>query len=133
MDTIITTQLKATDLAAFNVAEALDVITADIIEEIRKAYRGCSTEKLVFYFSENFPQNFTHGTLLVAECLADYYRTGEPAVTKCLGENYDPLDYHIKEFVVTEADLVFLLAELRKVQNLEHEMYQSWLRDSNRE
>ena len=72
LDTIIATQLKAADFAAFNVAEALDVITADIMEEIRKANRGCSAEKLVFYFSESFPQNFTHGALLIAECLADY-------------------------------------------------------------
>ena len=71
LDTIIATQLKAADFAVFNVAEALDVITAGIMEEIRKANRGCSAENLVFYFSENFPRNFTHGALLIAECLAD--------------------------------------------------------------
>ena len=63
--------------------------------------------------------------LLIAECLADYYHTGELAVTECLGGNYNPSDHHIIEFVVTEADLGFLLDELRKVQSLEHEMYQS--------
>ena len=59
------------------------------MEEIRKANRGCSAENLVFYFSENFPQNFTYGA--------------------------------------------FLLNELRKVQNLEHEMNQLWLRDNDGE
>ena len=48
LDTIIATQLKAANFAAFNVAEALDVITADIMDEIRKANRGCPAEKLVY-------------------------------------------------------------------------------------
>ena len=42
LGTIVATKLKAVDFATFNVAEALDVITADIMEEIRKANRGCS-------------------------------------------------------------------------------------------
>ena len=67
LDTIIATQLKAADFAAFNVADALEVIKSDIMEEIRKANRGCSAADLVFYFSENFPQHFTHGALLIAE------------------------------------------------------------------
>ena len=133
LDTIIATQLKAADFAAFNVAEALDVITADIMEEIRKANRGCSAENLVFYFSENFPRNFTHGALLIAECLADYYRTGELIVTEYVGENYNPVDHHIKEVTVTDAELKILLDELRKVQDPAHELYQSWFEDSDRE
>ena len=55
------------------------------------------------------------------------------AVTECRGENYDPLEHHIKAFIVTEDDLAFLLNELWKVQNLEHEMYQLWLRDNDGE
>ena len=122
LGTIVATQLKAVDFATFNVADALEVIKADIMEEIRKANRGCSAEKLVFYFSENFPQNFTHGALLVAECLADYYRTGELIVTEYVGKNYDPVDHHIKEFIVTPADLKILLDELQSVQDPEHEL-----------
>lgn len=61
LDTIVTTQLKAVDFSTFNVTDALEVIKADIMEEIRKANRGSSAESLVFYFSENFPRNFTQG------------------------------------------------------------------------
>ena len=129
LGTIVATQLKAVDFATFNVADALEVIKADIMEEIRKANRGCSAEKLVFYFSENFPQNFTHGALLVAECLADYYRTRELIVTEYVGKNYDPVDHHIKEFIVTPADLKILLDELQSVQDPEHELYQCWIGD----
>ena len=131
LGTIVATKLKAVDFATFNVAEALDVITADIMEEIRKANRGCSAEDLVFYFSENFPKNFTHGTLLIAECLADYYRIGELIVTEYVGENCDPVDHHIKGVTVTNAELKILLDELRKVQDPEHEIYQSWFEDSD--
>ena len=101
LDTIVTTQLKAVDFSTFNVADTLEVIKADIMEEIRKANRGCSAEKLVFYFSENFPQNFTHGALLIVECLADYYCTGEPIVTEYVGNSRNPIDHYIREFVVS--------------------------------
>ena len=47
-----------------------------IIEDIRRTNRDYSAADIVFYFSENFPL-FTHGTLLIVERLADYYRTGE--------------------------------------------------------
>ncbi len=80
--TIVATQLKAVDFSTFNVTDALEVIKADIMEGIRKTNRGCSVENLIFYFSENFPRNFSQGVLLIAECLADYYRTGELAVTE---------------------------------------------------
>ncbi len=123
LGTIVATQLKAVDFSVFNVTDALEVIKADIMEEIRRANRGCSAENLVFYFSENFPKNFTQGALLIAECLADYYCTGELTVIEYVGKSYDPIDHHIKEFVVTLADLKILLDELQNVQNPEHEFY----------
>ena len=133
LDTIVTTQLKAADFSTFNVADTLEVIKADIMEEIRKANRGSSAAELVFYFSESFPQNFTHRALLLAECLADYYHTGELIVTEYVGKNCDPVDHYIKEFVVTPADLKILLDELQSVQNPEHEVYQCWIGDDTRQ
>ena len=123
LGTIVATQLKAVDFSVFNVTDALEVIKADIMEEIRRANRGCSAENLVFYFSENFPKNFTQGALLIAECLADYYCTGELTVIEYVGKSYDPIDHHIKEFVVTLADLKIQLDELQNVQHPEHEFY----------
>ena len=129
---IVNRQLKALDFSTFKVADALEVIKTDIMEEIRLANRGCSATDLVFYFSENFPHNFTQGALLIAECLADYYRTGELVVYDYVGENYDPVEHCIKEFVVTEADLQLLLEELQTVQDPEHWLYQSWIRNETR-
>ena len=90
------------------------------MEEIRLANRGCSATDLVFYFSENFPHNFTQGALLIAECHDDYYHTEELVVYDYAGENYDQVEHHIKEFVVTETDLQLLLEELQSIQNPEH-------------
>ena len=126
---IVDRQLKAVDFSTFNVADTLEVIKADIMEEIRLANRGCSATDLVFYFSENFPHKFTQGALLIAECLADYYRTEELVVYDYVGENYDPVEHRIREFVVTKADLQLLLEELQSVQNPEHWLYQSWFRE----
>ena len=120
------------DFSTFNVADALEVIKADIMEEIRQANRGCSAVELVISFSERFPHNFTEGALLVAECLADYYRTGELIVYDYVGENYDQVEHRIKEFVVTKANLQLFLEELQSVQGPEHWLYQSWLREETR-
>lgn len=65
------TQLKQAAFATFNAAEALEVIKADILNEIRQGNRGCSAEDLIFYIDVNFHQYFTHGAILIAECLAD--------------------------------------------------------------
>ena len=132
LDTIVGKQLRSVDFSTFNVADALEVIKADVMEEIRRANRGCSASDMVFYFSENFPRNFAQGALLIAECLADYYCTGELVVDDYVGENYDPVERRIKEFVVTEDDLKLLLEELQSVQDPEHEVYQSWIDDVTR-
>lgn len=132
LGTIVGTQLKVEDFSTFNVADALEVIKADIMEEIRQANRGCSAEDLVFSFSKKFPRSFTEGALLIAECLANYYRTGELVVYDYAGENYNPVEHRIREFVVTEADLKLLLKELQGIQNPEHWLYRSWFRNETR-
>ena len=132
LGTIVGTQLKAADFSTFNVGDALEVIKADIMDAIRLANRGCSAADMVFYFSENFPLNFTQGALLIAECLADYYRTGEVVVYDYVGEAYDPVEQHIKEFIVTEPDLHLLMEELQSVQAPDHWLYRSWVRDEIR-
>lgn len=63
---------------------------------------------------------------MVAECLADYYRTGKLIVTEYVGKTCDPVDHHIKEVVVTLDDLKILLDELKSVQNPEYWKYQGW-------
>ena len=87
---------------------------------------------LLYYINVNFHDYFTNGALLIAECLADYYRTGALAITEYTGGS-DSVDYYIKEFVVTQADLKILLEELESVQDPEHEKYQAWMEDSSRE
>lgn len=130
---IVETQLKAADFAAFHVADALEAIKADIMEEIRLADRSGTAEDLVLYFNKRFPYSFTHGALLVAECLADLYRTGELVITEYVGERRAPVDRHIKEFIVSAHEINILLAELRKVQDPGHPIYQAWNREETRE
>ena len=102
---IVGTQLKAVGFSTFNVANALKIIKADIMEEIRLANHGCSTAGLVYYFSGNFPHNFTHGALLIAECLADYYHMWELVVYDYVSENYDSVGHRFRKFVVTKTSL----------------------------
>lgn len=133
LSAIVETQLKAADFAAFHVADALEAVKADIMEEIRLANRGGSAEDLVLYFSEHFPHRFTHGALLIAECLVDYYRTGDLVVTEYAGERHTPVDHHIKEFIISVNDLNTLLSELQKVQDPEHPIYRSWIQEETRQ
>ena len=133
LGTVAASQLKQVDFSIFNAAEAIELLRQDILEEIKRANRGCPPEKLDYYINANFPRDFTHAALLIAECLADYYRTGELTVTEYVGKNCDPVDHHIKEVTVTKDDLRLLLGELRKVQDPKHEMYQSWFKEETRQ
>ena len=94
---------------------------------------GVQTCALPIYFGISFPQNFTHGALLITECLSNYYRTRELTVTEYVGENYDPVDHHIREVAVTNAEPRILLDELWKAQDPKHELYQSWLEEDTRQ
>jgi len=131
--TIVEDHLKKVDFSTFSVAEAIEIVKADSLDEIRKANRGASADNLIYYISENFPRLFTEGAPLVAECLVDYYHTGKLTVTEYVGKDRDPADHHIKDFTVTKDDLKILLDELRKVQDPKHEIYQSWFEDSDRQ
>ena len=131
LGSIVEAQLKKVEFSTFNVAEAIGLLRRDILDEIKRANQGCPPEKLDYYINANFPRDFTQAALLIAECLADYYRIGELIVTEYVGENCDPVDHHIKETTVTNAELKILLDELRKVQDPEHEIYQSWFEDSD--
>ena len=60
LGTIVGTHLKAADFSTFNVADALEVIKADIMEEISQTNRDCSAAGLSSCFSESFPHNLYH-------------------------------------------------------------------------
>ena len=60
LGSIVDRQLKALDFPTFKVVDTLEIIKADLMEEIRQVNRGCSTTDLISYFSENFPYNFDH-------------------------------------------------------------------------
>ena len=132
LGSIVEAQLKKVEFSTFNVAEAIGLLRRDILDEIKRANQGCPLEKLDYYINANFPRDFTQAALLIAECLADYYRAGELTVTEYTGEDYTPVDHHITNFMVTKDDLQILLEELCRVQDPAHWMYNGWFRDSDR-
>lgn len=107
LDFTILPKLKETNFATFSVSEAIELLRDDILDVIKKANRGCSPEDMKFYTEENFPREFAHAALLIAECLADYYRTGELVLYDYVKGSVDPIAYHIKKFVVTKDDLEY--------------------------
>ena len=126
LDTIVAGQLRKVNFSAFNVSEAIALLNQTIQEEIEQ-YRQKPPSKITdLYISETLMHNFTNAAILVAECLYGYYQTGELVVYDYVGENYDPVEYHIKNFIVTRNDLPPLLAELESVQSPEHWKYQGW-------
>ena len=86
LGTIVDTQLKAVNFLTFKVADALEVIKADIMKEIRRANRGCYAAELVIFFSERFPYNFTQGVVIY----------------EYVGKDCDPVEHRIREFGITE-------------------------------
>ena len=126
---IVAEQLRKVDFATFNVAEAVKLLNEDTQNEIEQYRQKPPSEITEFYINESLMHNFTHAAVLVAECLAEYYQTGELVIYDYVGENYDPVEHRVKDFIVTSADLQSLLEVLQSVQNPEHWRYQCWVDD----
>ena len=126
LDTIVAEQLKKVNFAAFNVSEAVTLLKQNIQEEIEQYKQKPPSKSTDFYINEVLMHDFTNAAILVAECLYDYYQTGELVVYDYVGENYDPVRHQIKNFIVTKTDLQPLLAELENVQTPDHWKYQGW-------
>ena len=126
LDTIVAEQLRKENFIVFNVSEAITLLNQTIQEEIEHYKQKPPSKITDFYISGTPMHDFTNAAILVAECLYDYYQTGELVVYDYIGENYDPVEYHIKNFIVTGNDLPPLLAELESVQSPEHWKYQGW-------
>ena len=130
---IVVDHLRKVDFATFNVSEAVRLVnqyTSNEIETYRQKPPSALTE---WYINEVLMHDFTHAALLVAECLADYYQTGELTVMDFVGENCDPVEHHITDFTVIGTDLQPLLDELQKVQDPEHWLYQCWVGEETRQ
>ena len=126
LDTIVAEQLRNVNFTVFNVSEAITLLNQTIQEEIEQYKQKPPSKITDFYISETLMHDFINEALLVAECLYDLYQTGALVVYDYIGENYDPVEYHIKNFIVTKADLQPLLAELENVQTPDHWKYQGW-------
>lgn len=101
LDTIVAEQLRNVNFTVFNVSEAITLLNQTIQEEIEQYKQKPPSKITDFYISETLMHDFINAALLVAECLYDYYQTGELVVYDYIGENYDPVEYHIKNFIVT--------------------------------
>ena len=126
---IIAEHLRKVNFAAFNVSEAVRVVNQYTSNEIEKYRQRPPSERTEWYINEVLMHDFTHVAVLVAECLAEYYQTGELVIYDYVGENCDPVQHCIKNFIVTSADLQSLLEVLQSVQNPEHWRYQCWVDD----
>ncbi len=129
LDTIVVEQLRKVEFSAFNVSEAIMLLNQSIQDEIEKYKKKLPSKITEFYINEILLHNFTHAALLIAECLDDFYRTGELIVYDYVGENYDPVEHRIHRFIVTWADLHHLLAELERVQEPGDWMQQCWINE----
>ena len=86
LDAIVEEQLRKVNFAAFNVSEAVTLLKQNIQEEIEQYKQKPPSKTTDFYISETLMHNFTNAALLVAECLYDYYQTGELVVYDYVGE-----------------------------------------------
>ena len=99
LDTIVAEQLRNVNFTVFNVSEAITLLNQTIQEEIEQYKQKPPSKITDFYISKTLMHDFINAALLVAECLYDYYQTGELVVYDYIGENYDPVEYHIKNFI----------------------------------
>ncbi len=130
---IVEEHLRKVDFAAFNVSEAVRLVNQDTQNEIEQCQQKPPSRTTERYINETLMHYFTHAAVLIAECLADYYRSGELIIYDYVGESYTPVEHRVKDFIVTTTDLQSLLDELQKVQDPEHWFYQCWASKETRQ
>lgn len=130
---IIEEQLKPVQFEYLDAAKAIELLRRNILDEVKQCNVGCSPEEVDYYIEMNYPRNFTQAALLIAECLGEYYRTGDLVVYEYIGITYEPQERHIKQALVTGETLSILLEEVQRVQDPDYEMYQSWIREETRQ
>ena len=133
LSVIVAEHLRKVDFATFNVSEAIRLVNQFTENEIEKYRQEPPSGLTEWYINEVLMHDFTHAALLVAECLSDYYQTGELVIIDYVGENYEPEEHHITDFTVTGTELQPLLDELQKVQDPEHWLYQCWVSEETRQ
>lgn len=133
LSAIVEEQLKPIQFAYFDATNAIALLRQYILNELKHGNQGYTHEELDYYIEINFPRDFTQAALLIAECLGEYYRTGELVVYEYIGITYEPQERHIKQALVTGEALSILLEEVQRVQDPDHEIYQSWIREETRQ
>lgn len=109
----------------FNVKEIKEVLTKSIIDEIKYANRGCPEDLMEYFIEANFPYKYDTAALLIAECLTDYFSSGE-LILDIYEKNNAPYQKKITEFIYTGDDVKGLLDDLKALLDPERETFQLW-------
>ena len=118
--------LQEADYQYFDVRAIVDFLKAYIFDGIVRYNAGCSDEEMETYIEANFPYRYGHAVLLIAECLADYFDTGELAVDLYNDGADEPQVMKISKFIYTGDDLRHLLGELQGILKPDHDLYDAW-------
>jgi len=120
---------KKIDFREFDINNAMELLKKDITDEINYTNRGCSEEKMKFYFDEMFPERYAEAVLLVTECLAEFLKNGE-FVFDYYEQKKAAVEKRIATFVYTSDDLKNLLSDLRTaIENQTEEV--TWFEESS--
>lgn len=133
LSVLVKEQLKPVQFSYFDAAKAIELLRQYILEEIKSCNRGCSQKELAFYTELNFLRAFTPAALLIAECLGEYHHTGDLVVYEYIEKSCELQKRHVKRILATDETLSILLEEIRRVQDPDHEIYQSWIREDTRQ
>lgn len=133
LSVIVEEQLKPVQFAYFDAAKAIELLRQYILEEIKNCNQGRSQKEMAFYTELNFPREFTQAALLIAECLGEYYHTGDLVVYEYIEKACELQERHVNQILATDEALSILLEEVRRVQDPSHEIYQSWIREETRQ
>lgn len=133
LSVIVEEQLKPVQFAYLDTVKAIELLRQHILDEIKHCNRECSQEELDYYIEINFPRDFTQAALLIAECLGEYYRTGELVFYEYIEKTCELQERHVKQVIAAGEALPVLLEEVGRVQDPDHEIYQSWIREETRQ
>lgn len=116
LDILIENQLKQVDFCELDVPKAIVTLKSALVNQLARPYE-------LRYL---YPVYFDAARVLLAEYVAEFFRTGKIIFMELDLEFWEYIDHETRQIAITERELDSLLRVLCRVQNTDHHLCARW-------
>lgn len=130
---LVREQLAPDEFRVFDVPLALKTLRAFCKKALATTYEPGERLKHLPEIAYMWMVFYDPAYLLIADCVAEFYRTGSLAVDDYDRETDEPIPKVIREMHITQRELRLLITKLTRIQAPDRPLYEMWGTDEKRE